>query len=39
LHFGSVREIARAGLADLQKVEGISEAVAQRIYSHFHEAG
>ena len=39
LHFGSVREIARAGLSDLQKVEGISEAVAQRIYSHFHEAG
>jgi excinuclease ABC subunit C len=37
LHFGSVREIARAGLADLQKVEGISGAVAQRIYDHFHE--
>ena len=39
LHFGSVREIARAGLADLEKVDGISGAVAQRIYSHFHEAG
>jgi excinuclease ABC subunit C len=39
LHFGSVREIARAGLADLGKVEGISDAVARRIYSHFHEAG
>ena len=39
LHFGSVREIARAGLTDLEKVEGISGAVAKRIYSHFHEAG
>jgi len=39
LHFGSVREIARAGLADLEKVEGISGTVAQKIYSHFHEGG
>ena len=39
LHFGSVREISRAGLADLEKVEGISGAVAKRIYSHFHESG
>jgi len=39
LHFGSVREIARAGLADLEKVEGISGAVAQKIYSYFHESG
>ena len=39
LHFGSVREIARAGLSDLEKVDGISGQVAQRIYSHFHEAG
>ncbi len=39
LHFGSVREIARAGLSDLEKVDGISSQVAQRIYSHFHEAG
>lgn len=36
-HFGSAREIARAGIKDLQKVEGISEAVARQIYGHFHE--
>ncbi|MBI3496300.1 MAG: excinuclease ABC subunit UvrC [Proteobacteria bacterium] len=39
LHFGSVREIKRAGLADLERVSGISRAVAARIYSHFHEDG
>jgi excinuclease ABC subunit C len=36
-HFGSAREIARAGIKDLQVVEGISEAVARQIYGHFHE--
>ncbi len=36
-HFGSAREIARAGVKDLQRVEGISEAVARVIYNHFHE--
>lgn len=36
-HFGSAREIARAGIKDLQAVEGISEAVARQIYNHFHE--
>jgi excinuclease ABC subunit C len=35
-HFGSARAVARAGLADLEAVEGISSAVAQRIYDHFH---
>src|SRR6185437_7460158 len=35
-HFGSARGVARAGLADLERVEGISKAVAQRIYEHFH---
>ena len=35
-HFGSARGVARAGLADLERVEGISKAVAQRIYDHFH---
>jgi excinuclease ABC subunit C len=39
LHFGSVREIKRAGLADLERVSGISRAVAQKIYAHFHEDG
>ena len=36
LHFGSARAVARAGLADLATVDGISEAVARRIYEHFH---
>ncbi len=35
-HFGSARGVARAGLADLERVEGISKTVAQRIYDHFH---
>lgn len=36
LHFGSAKEVARAGLTDLQEVDGISSAVAQKIYDHFH---
>jgi len=36
LHFGSARAVARAGFADLCTVEGISEAVARKIYDHFH---
>ena len=35
-HFGSARSVARAGLADLERVDGISKAVAQKIYDHFH---
>ena len=35
-HFGSAREVARAGLADLETVQGISSASARRIYEHFH---
>jgi len=38
-HFGSARSVARAGLADLQAVEGISDAVAKKVYDHFHEDG
>ena len=38
-HFGSARAVARAGLEDLARVDGISAAVAKRIYDHFHEAG
>lgn len=38
-HFGSVRAIRRAGLADLEKVPGISAAVARRIYEYFHTEG
>lgn len=39
LHFGSAKEVATAGLADLEKVSGISKTVAQTIYNHFHESG
>ena len=35
LHFGSARAVARAGLADLQAVDGINRSVAQKIYQHF----
>ncbi|WP_425450007.1 excinuclease ABC subunit UvrC [Virgifigura deserti] len=38
-HFGSARNVARAGLADLEAVEGISGTVAKRIYDHFHGQG
>ncbi len=34
-HFGSAKAVARAGLADLQAVEGISAAMARTIYDHF----
>ena len=37
-HFGSAQAVARAGLADLEAVAGISRVVAQRIYDHFHGA-
>ncbi len=36
-HFGSAKEVSRAGLADLQTIPGISQAVALKIYQHFHE--
>ncbi|MFZ5617746.1 MAG: excinuclease ABC subunit UvrC [Pseudomonadota bacterium] len=35
-HFGSAKEIARAKPEDLTAVEGVSEALAQRIYDFFH---
>ena len=35
-HFGSARAVSRAGLADLEAVEGISEKVARAVYDHFH---
>lgn len=38
-HFGSARAVAAAGLADLEVVDGIRGAVAQRIYAHFHPEG
>lgn len=36
-HFGSARAVSRAGMQDLESVTGISRAVAQKIYAHFHE--
>ena len=38
-HFGSAKAVARANLADLRAVEGISAAMAQTIYDFFHENG
>ncbi len=38
-HFGSARAVSRAGIRDLATVEGISEAIATRIYDWFHQAG
>lgn len=34
--FGSARGVARAKLSDIAEVEGISAALAERIYGHFH---
>lgn len=39
MHFGSARSVARASLEDLEAVEGISKAVARKIYDHFHPNG
>ncbi len=36
-HFGSVQEIAQAGIADLTKVAGISKKTAEKIYNFFHK--
>jgi excinuclease ABC subunit C len=35
-HFGSAKAVERAGLDDLEKVEGISRAVARKVYDYFH---
>lgn len=37
-HFGSAKEIARAKPQDLEAVDGVSAALAQKIYDHFHES-
>ncbi|MEC3862833.1 excinuclease ABC subunit UvrC [Mesobacterium sp. TK19101] len=36
-HFGSAKAVSRANLADLKAVDGVSEALAERIYAFFHE--
>ncbi|MBT8410598.1 MAG: excinuclease ABC subunit UvrC [Octadecabacter sp.] len=38
-HFGSAKAVARAALADLKAVDGISGNMAETIYSYFHEKG
>jgi excinuclease ABC subunit C len=38
-HFGSARTVARAGLGELERVAGISRAVAKKVYDHFHAGG
>jgi excinuclease ABC subunit C len=35
-HFGSARGVTHASLADLEAVEGVSSALARRIYDFFH---
>ena len=39
MHFGSAQAVTRAGLADLESTNGISKAVAKKIYDHFHGGG
>ncbi len=39
MHFGSGRAVQRASMADLQKVDGISDTMARSIYEHFHPQG
>ncbi|MFK7876889.1 MAG: excinuclease ABC subunit UvrC [Paracoccaceae bacterium] len=38
-HFGSAKAVGRANLADLEAVEGVSKALAEKIYGYFHEGG
>ena len=38
-HFGSAKAVARANLADLKAVDGVSANMAQTIYDYFHENG
>ena len=35
-HFGSAKAVTRAGLADLEAVDGVSKALAKKIYDFFH---
>lgn len=38
-HFGSAKAVSRANLADLKAVEGISAAMAEKIFGFYHEKG
>ena len=35
-HFGTLKAIESASLADLSKVEGINEEMARKIFAYFH---
>jgi excinuclease ABC subunit C len=35
--FGGIQEVQRAGVEDIALVDGISEALAQKIYDVFHD--
>jgi len=37
-HFGTLRAIERASVADLEHVAGINAETARRVYDFFHEA-
>mgnify|MGYP003646778318 CR=1 FL=1 len=36
-HFGSAKAVVGADVKDIENVDGISKAIAQQIYDHFHE--
>ena len=38
-HFGTLRAIERASLADLARVPGVNDETAKRIFDFFHESG
>ncbi|HEX4301379.1 MAG TPA: excinuclease ABC subunit UvrC [Rhizomicrobium sp.] len=38
-HFGSAKAVAAAGVSDIEAVEGVSKAMAKKIYDFFHPAG
>ena len=38
-HFGSARAVSQASLADLEAVDGVSRALARKIYDFFHGEG
>ena len=38
-HFGSAKAVSRANLSDLKSVDGVSDALAEKIYDFFHERG
>ncbi|NNC73494.1 MAG: excinuclease ABC subunit UvrC [Sphingomonadaceae bacterium] len=39
MHFGTARAVKSAGLDDLERVPGVSKAMAQSIYDFFHAGG